>query len=428
MSRRQQRGEQEFGSDSFLDIIANIVGILIILIVIVGMKVARQPAEFQAMKALPGIVQVDDPPVVEDTPSQVASAAAEQADQLAAEAAQQLLVEQQREAEQRRQVEQQAFEERHQRLTQLRQESAVLETRLAELSTLRSDQTAAIQRIAGDRELNGLRLAALRQKADQTQKQQQDVNKEQLQLTQSVTAMQQQLQEVEQQISSLTSAQTTALARQQQTTAQVQRVEFETQQLQEMLQELQTATEAGDQLEHRLSPISELVEKGELHFRVDQGRISHVPLEELLDRLKAQVQSRRSTVTRFNRYEGSVGPVSGYRMSYTVERDSMTPMESVQYGGGTYRVSVSRWTVQPDDSLESETIQEAIRPGSRFRQLAELGLPGSAITFWIYPDSFGSFPPLREIAHGLQLRVAARPLPEGTPIVGSPGGSRSTAQ
>ena len=44
MSRRSVKTEQEFGSDSFLDVIANIVGILIILIVIVGLKVARQPA------------------------------------------------------------------------------------------------------------------------------------------------------------------------------------------------------------------------------------------------------------------------------------------------------------------------------------------------------------------------------------------------
>ena len=44
MSRRI-REEQPFGSDSFLDVIANIVGILIILIVIVGMKVANQAIE-----------------------------------------------------------------------------------------------------------------------------------------------------------------------------------------------------------------------------------------------------------------------------------------------------------------------------------------------------------------------------------------------
>ncbi|MCA9085200.1 MAG: hypothetical protein KDA81_14145, partial [Planctomycetaceae bacterium] len=42
MSRRSAESSQEFGSDSFLDIIANIVGILIILIVLAGLKVARQ--------------------------------------------------------------------------------------------------------------------------------------------------------------------------------------------------------------------------------------------------------------------------------------------------------------------------------------------------------------------------------------------------
>ena len=42
MSRRKSDADQEFGSDSFLDIIANIVGILIILIVVAGAKVAQQ--------------------------------------------------------------------------------------------------------------------------------------------------------------------------------------------------------------------------------------------------------------------------------------------------------------------------------------------------------------------------------------------------
>ncbi|MCA9063846.1 MAG: hypothetical protein KDA96_12325, partial [Planctomycetaceae bacterium] len=43
MSRRPAESELQFGSDSFLDVIANIVGILIILTVIVGLRVARQP-------------------------------------------------------------------------------------------------------------------------------------------------------------------------------------------------------------------------------------------------------------------------------------------------------------------------------------------------------------------------------------------------
>ena len=43
MSRRAHRPELEFGSDSFLDVVCNIVGILIILIVVVAVKVERQP-------------------------------------------------------------------------------------------------------------------------------------------------------------------------------------------------------------------------------------------------------------------------------------------------------------------------------------------------------------------------------------------------
>jgi hypothetical protein len=91
-------------------------------------------------------------------------------------------------------------------------------------------------------------------------------------------------------------------------------------------------------------------------------------------------------------------------------------------------VNVTRWKIDPDSSLTEETFDQAIRPGSRYRQRIETAVPDTVITMWIYPDSFSGFAPLREIAHGLQLRVAARPLPEGTPIVGSPSGSRSTAQ
>src|ERR1700733_14729157 len=43
MSRRRNSDEIEFGSDSFLDIVANIVGILIILIVVAGIKAGAAP-------------------------------------------------------------------------------------------------------------------------------------------------------------------------------------------------------------------------------------------------------------------------------------------------------------------------------------------------------------------------------------------------
>lgn len=400
MSPRTQRPEQEFGSDSFLDVIANIVGILIILIVVVGMKVARQPTEV--------------------TPAETA---AQQAIAEARQVREESTRIMQEEAASRRQV----MALRQQQLQEVQQQQTVSRTELEALQQRHTEQSRTAQRISGDQQLTSLKLASLQQQLDRAEKQKLDIAQEKQQLAQLITRLSEDLQQKESEVAGVQQAVSAAAAQQQVSESAQQKVTFETQQLREVLQNLEVAQEPADRLQHRLSPVSEAVEEGELHFRVDKDRISHVPLEDLLDRLKTQVQSRRSAVTRFSRYEGAVGPVGGYRMSYVVERD-MSPLDAVQHGSGTFRVSVSRWTITADPSLEAEPVEIAVRPGSRFRQLVETAPPGSAVTFWIYPDSFTNFPALREVAHGLQLRVAARPLPEGTDIVGSPGGSRSSAQ
>ncbi len=400
MSRRSHQTEQEFGSDSFLDVIANIVGILIILIVIVGMKVARQPPAMSETTA--PAVAIDSPkPAVLPDPSEYIG---------------------------KQQQQRQLLSERSEQLELLRRQSHEREAELEKLKSVADQSQRLRQQISGDAELTTLKIAAMKQQFVRSTKQASDVEKEKSAILEAVSLLESQLTSAEAEVSTVSQATAVATEEHEKSDRILKQVRFETLQLTEVLDGLATAEAPVDLLQHRLSPVSETVEKGELHFRVEKKRISHVPLEELLERLKAQVQARKAAVTRFTRYEGAVGPVGGYRMNYTVERDSMSPLESMQYGSGTWRISVSRWTILPDQSLEAEVVEDAVRPGSRFRQIAETAAPGSAITFWIYPDSFSSFPALREIAHGLQLRVAARPLPEGTPIVGSPGGSRSTAQ
>ena len=56
MSRRP-KAELQFGSDSFLDVVANIVGILIILIVIAGLHVSKIPVVYLP----PGTPLSDEP-------------------------------------------------------------------------------------------------------------------------------------------------------------------------------------------------------------------------------------------------------------------------------------------------------------------------------------------------------------------------------
>lgn len=390
MSRRHQKTEQEFGSDSFLDVIANIVGILIILIVIVGMKVARQPT----LASMP----TEQPAAVAEIPPDPDSPML------------------------------QKLQAARQELAELQQNLTSLDAEADELKSVDASMSQQLQQLEIDSRDARRLLTSLRKQSNLESGRAAEQDRKQDQLRQKLSALHQQISLKTDEEQRVTQALVTAVAERDQTDKSLQQAAFETQQLHEVLQDLKSAAAPEDILQHRLSPVGEKVEDGEVHFRVEEGKVSYIPIDEMLGRLKAQVQSRRSAVTRLARYESFVGPVQGYRMSFVVERESLSPMESLQYNSGTYRVSVTKWTILPEPGLQAEPVDEALQPGSRFRQVIDTSPPGSAATFWIYPDSFNEFPRLREIAHGLQLRVAARPLPAGTPIVGSPGGSRSSAQ
>ena len=50
----------------------------------------------------------------------------------------------------------------------------------------------------------------------------------------------------------------------------------------------------------------------------------------------------------------------------------------------------------------------------------------TTVTIWVYPDSFDDFRTLKAELFKLGYLTAARPLPAGHPIGGSPDGSRSS--
>ena len=388
MGRRAQKPELEFGSDSFLDVICNIVGILIILIVVVAVKVERQPkggAPAAAVSVDTDLSQAgpDDNTLIAD---------------------------------------------RHHALAELRESELRITADLGSLQTEHNASELAVQQILVSQELTKQQLESEESKSDRLRQQQSDLESDRKAIGARVAALQQAVEARDQNALKLGQALSTAASSEQDLDKQLRTAVVETQQLQEVLEHTQQAAVPRDRLQHRLSPVAKSAETDELHFRVENGRVSQIPIEELLERLKAQVLARRSTVMRFNQFEGTVGPVVGYNMSYVVEKEGPSTLEALQSGDGRMRITVSRWTITPDDNLSDESIDEAIKPGSRYRQVIETAAPETVVTMWIYQDSFSGFAALREVAHGLLLRVAARPLPAGTPIVGSPNGSRSTAQ
>lgn len=422
MSRRKSDADQEFGSDSFLDIIANIVGILIILIVVAGAKVARQaetrdPVAVQLSNGLNEVPQLlaDEklqsreaaptifPWAVVDSNSATATNSTPQVSEEQLEAAKaQLALLQEAKAEYLKQVQELTLstQESEQELKATSERLVVLQKTLNKAAS--NDKDAALQFASLDREIQATTGTL------------QDLNDELESEAEQEKLYRGTLETLDQRQSYVHDA--------------LKQVSIETRQLREVLQENQQNTPELDLLKHRLSPVGRPVSAQEIHFRLSAGRIAHVPLDALLERLKEQMMSRKSLVAKFHRYNGAVGPVQGFRMEYIVQRDSLPPMQALQYGKSPYRLSVSRWQIHPTNTLAAETIDEALRLGSRFRQILERTYPETAITIWLYPDDFEYFHRLRQFAHQLDLRVAARPLPEGFPITASPSGSRSTSQ
>jgi len=156
--------------------------------------------------------------------------------------------------------------------------------------------------------------------------------------------------------------------------------------------------------------------------------VSVVPLEELVERLKFQLERQKDWLARHSRHQAVVGPVNGYSLQYVVERQQLSPMEERKLGYGAFRVGVSSWEIVPEKGAPSESLDEALRRGSRFAIALQAAPENATLTFWVYPDSFSMYRKLQEAAHAEGFIVAARPLPNGVSIAGSPNGTKSAGQ
>src|SRR5262249_38549640 len=96
--------------------------------------------------------------------------------------------------------------------------------------------------------------------------------------------------------------------------------------------------------------------------------------------------------------------------------------------GGTIHIS-GKGTVEPLGGLRGETLAEAFRPNSEFRQIADfLDAKQTVVTFWVYPDSFALFRQLRDYLYQRDIEVAGGPMPFGRPIGFAPDGTASRSQ
>lgn len=350
MRRRKPREEMEFGSDSFLDVVANIVGILIILMVLAGIRAKHAPVNLAEEAPV-------EAPVKPVTPIGVAKP-----------------------------VDDGEKASRERELAELQSKSDALQQELDRLANAAHDNETKLTELQSQDAVQRNRFAALASNLEGEFAALRDNQQETELLEAAVRAVRVRLKKRQAEVAAVEK--------------QPNRVE---------------------QLQHHITPVSRVISENEteLHFRCLSGAVSIVPIEELVDRMKSQMERQRDVILRLRKFSGSVGPVRGWNLNYVVE---------TQQSLGLVRASVSQFELLPETDLAGERSDTALRPDSVFRNELRKAEPGSTITFWVYPDSFVLFRKLQALAHREGFTVAARPLPEGTPIMGSPNGSRSAAQ
>lgn len=383
MSRRHE-DEGEFSSNSFLDVICNVVGILIVLIVIAGVR--TRPAPRSSPPPVVAAPSLGTPAEMSPTDDKALSPEPDAASELAANETDSAPPLTEPELEPLTLPELAPSPEMVDRARQLDAELASLRrdhVTIAEtLTAQHRQQTELTERIQTARDLLAKRQSELNASRQQTSQQKEDLR----------------------------------LARQ--TMAR----------LLAQLKALEEKTPPVEALKHHITPVSRVVSGKEKHYRLDKNRVAEVPIEVLIVKLKDQIERRRDWLTRTRSHQGQVGPFAGFNMSYLVRIDMLNGLDELRAGHGGYRVSVASWEIVPEPDLKGETEQVALSQGSKFYESLLGADEDTTLTFWVYPDSFPIYRRLQDFAHEQGFAVAARPLPKGIPIAGSPGGSKSASQ
>lgn len=176
------------------------------------------------------------------------------------------------------------------------------------------------------------------------------------------------------------------------------------------------------------NPVARPTDGNEFHFEVRRNRVAFIDLEGLLKQVKADAMLRIRLSDNSRVIGSKVGPVGAFSMQYELGRSLPRSIDDLMERN---RVSfdLRGWEIIPEFEGRGETYELARQPISNYARAINRLTPGrSTITMWVYPDGFALFRKLRDDLHAQGFLVAARPLPEGMAIRGSPSGSLSAGQ
>jgi len=363
--------EEDTNDDSFLDVIANVVGVLIILVMLVGVKASHRMI---AAKSDPAVtVQQTNPATLETQPAVQESQPAEIKSSIS-EADLVRLREQLDEARRHAIASQREIQEMAVRVININQESAAHDQRRIQLAMHRSVLEKDLEK--------------RRSKLDSHRQQEFDV--------------QRQLVEAQIDLDEMTKEQLT-LAMERPTVEEVECVP---------------------------TPLAKTIEGEAIHLRMHKGLVSIVPLEELLREVQNHVDDFRRRLQSRDEVVETFGPMGGYRLRFTITKRSEPGSIGGPRAGQLQRVTHDQYAqVLPVADKLGQKVEQALLPGSDLhKRLHSNRRQSPPVVVWLYTDSFNEYRPLKRALWEMGIAVAVRPMRPGSHIGASPHGSKSSAQ
>lgn len=198
--------------------------------------------------------------------------------------------------------------------------------------------------------------------------------------------------------------------------------------LQEQIASVSSAVGQAEVIKNRATPVAKTVFGNEEHFRLKGGRLTYVPVSGMTARLKRDAQNKMWKLGSTDEVTEVIGPEGGFTMKYTLQR--VQRQVNTPEGTRVARlIELKRFVMVPQASDLGEPVDQALAADSAFeQQLARMRPDETTITVWTYPDSYGDFRLVKERLFERGFTAAARPLPDGYPIGGSPNGTKSAAE
>jgi hypothetical protein len=181
------------------------------------------------------------------------------------------------------------------------------------------------------------------------------------------------------------------------------------------------------------TPVAQVLQSEELQFECQRGRVTFVDVEALLREVQQGLRVKGEQLKTRWELEDDTPSCGAFRLHYAIARqrgllDSVVGT-SAPDARADFSYGLAGWVAVPVVRDRGEPEGKALAPGSEFRRIIDgLDPKQTAVTFWVYPDSFALYRRLRDYCLGRDIVVAGRPLPDGVPIASSRHGTASLGQ